>query len=193
MQTLRLPLSISSTFLSFWIARNLRCVRCLRAANARGPGSCLDRSDPAGVLLRANRRLSQLPGKPHDRFAVLSDPGRTSTPDHCGVSARPPLSQTRRLPQSSLFRGSITRLYGLLSTLEGAFSGRRPRLASGGGSGPAGRVSHPRGFDRDFLLLFGFLFPCVSSVSSVSVRFRAIPVSPGFGWRHAIKGGWREK
>lgn len=159
MRTLRLPLPVSSTSLSLRIPRTLRCVRCLRAAYRARPWVWFNRSDPSGILLRAGRRLSQLPGRPLVRFAVLSDPGRTSTPNPRGVSVWPPLSQSRRLPRSSLFRGSITRLYGLLSTLEDALSGRRPRLASGGGSGPAGRVSHPRGLDRDFLLLFRFLFP----------------------------------
>ena len=186
MQTPRLPLSFSSTSLSLWIARTPRCVRRLRAASRARPRVLFDRPDPAGGLLRADRRLSLLPGRPHDRFAALSDPGRTSTPDPCGVLARPPLSQTRRLPHSSTFRGSTTRLYGLLSTLEDAFSGHQPRLPSGGGSGPAGRLSHPRGLDTDFLMLSCFSFSCCLLSFLSLLQFSAIPVSPGFDWRQVI-------
>jgi hypothetical protein len=84
---------------------------------------------------------------------MLSDPGQTSTPDHNSASVWPPLSQARRLRQSSFLRGSITRLYGSLSTLEDAISGRQPRLAFGDWLDLAERVSNPWGLDRDFLLL----------------------------------------
>ena len=84
---------------------------------------------------------------------MLSDPGQTSTPDHNSASVWPPLSQARRLRQSSFLRGSITRLYGSLSTLEDAISGRQPRLAFGDWLDLAERVSNPWGLDKDFLLL----------------------------------------
>jgi len=96
------------------------------------------------LFLRGDRRLSQLPWRPRYRFAMLSDPGRTSTPDPCGASVLPPLSSQRRLPLSIKFRGSITRLHGSLPTLEDAISGRQPRLASGGWSILSGRVDSRR-------------------------------------------------
>jgi hypothetical protein len=51
-------------------------------------------------LCRGDKRLSQLPWRPHRRFALLSDPGRTSTPYQYGASVLPPLVLTRRLPHS---------------------------------------------------------------------------------------------
>jgi len=99
----------------------------------------------------------------------------------------PAIINTKASPIRS-FRGSFTRLHGSLSTLEGALSGHRPRLASGGRSRLAGRVSHPRGLDRDFPLLSGCLF--LFSFLFL-FRFSAFPVSPGFGWRHLIETGER--
>ena len=60
------------------------------------------RCGPIPALFRGDRRLSQLPWRPQYRSALLSDPGRTSTPDHCGVSAWPPLRETRRLHHCKL-------------------------------------------------------------------------------------------
>ena len=67
---------------------------------AHVPGSCSSRCDP---LRHLSRRQEALPASletpfPLFRFALLSDPGRTSTPDHCGVSVLSPLLSTRRLP-----------------------------------------------------------------------------------------------
>ena len=184
MVILRLPLSFSAPLFSTPDTSECSSLSLpSRRERTLGPGPCSVGLAPIRLLFRGNRRLSQLPGRPLDRFAVLSDPGRTSTPDHSGVSVWPPLSQPRRLPLSSFFRGSITRLYGSLPTLEDALSGRQPRLASGGRSGLPGRVLHPWGLDRDFLLLIHVF------VSLFLSLFQRLPVSPGFGWRHVIKSG----
>ena len=57
-------------------------------------------------------------GCPSCAFALLSpDPGRTSAPHPYGASVSPPLPIRRRLQRAIKFRGSITRLQHLLSTL----------------------------------------------------------------------------
>ena len=182
MKILRLPLSFSAPLFSATDSSGCSSSSLpSRRERTLDPGPCSAGWVPFRLLFRGNRRLSQLPERPLCRFALLSDPGRTSTPNHNGVSAWPPLTQPRRLPHSTFFRGSITRLFGSLPTLEDALSGRQPRLASGDGSGLAGRVSHPWGLDRDFLLLFHVF---VSLFLSLVQR---LPVSPGFGWRHAFE------
>lgn len=98
------------------------------------------RDGPFRFSDRGDRRLSQLPVRPLRDFALFSDPGWTFAPDHNGATVLPPLLRRRRLQRFSFFRGSITRLCRSLPTLEGALSGRQPRLASGCWSGFAGRV-----------------------------------------------------
>ena len=130
------------------------------------------------LLLRGDRRLSQLPRRPRCRFAVLSDPGRTSTPDLCGASVLPPLSSRRRLPLVLKFRGSITRLRGSLPTLEDAISGRQPRVASGGWSILSGRAGSRR--------VSPVAFSCSLSVSPFiccCLLASDFPAAQGFGWR----------
>jgi len=184
MEILRLPLFFSAPLLSTPDTSGCSSLSLLsRRERTLSPGPCSVGWVPFRLLFRGNRRLSQLPVSPRYRFAVLSDPGRTSTPNPYGASVWPPLSQPRRLPRSSFFRGSITRLYGSLPTLEDALSGRQPRLASGDGSGLSGRVFHPWGLDRDFLLLIHVF------VSLLLSLFQRLPVSPGFGWRHVIQRG----
>ena len=181
MRTLRLPLPISPPLFSA-VDTSDRSFPSLPThdEHARGPGPCSAGTDLSGLSFRGGRRLSQLPVSPPYRFAVLSDSGRTFAPNQGGASAWSPLSQARGLPQSTLFRSSITRLHGSLPTLEDAVSGRRPRLASGGGSSLAGQVSHLRGLDRDFPLLLRclyslFLFPFVS----VPSRLYGLWLAPG--------------
>ena len=57
---------------------------------------------PRGAALRAlYLRCAPVPSFPENpicRSALLSDLGRTSTPDHFGASVLPPLFLTRRLP-----------------------------------------------------------------------------------------------
>ena len=67
----------------------------------------------AGRLFRA----SQVPEESLCAYALLSDPGRTDSPGHTTLSARPPLCPRRRLPRLKFFRGSITRPLHSLSTL----------------------------------------------------------------------------
>jgi hypothetical protein len=184
MKILRLPLSFSAPLLSTpdtSDCSSLSLLSCRERTLSPGPWSV--GLAPVRLLFRGNSRLSQLPRRPLCRFAVLSDPGRTATPNQSSVLVWPPLSQPRRLPHSSFFRGSITRLYGSLPTLEDALSGRQPRLAFGDGSGLAERVFHPWGLDRDFLLLIHVF------VSLFLSLFQRLPVSLGFGWRHVIRSG----
>ena len=103
----------------------------------------LSRCDPFRLPVEETGGSPSFPGVPNRRSALLSDPGRTSTPNHIGVSVLPPLFQQRRLPHLP-FRGSITRLHDPLPTLEDAISGRRPRLASGGWSTLSGRIGYRR-------------------------------------------------
>lgn len=107
-----------------------------RREPAGSPGPCYAGLVHFRPLPQGDSRLSQLPERPPFRFAVLSDPGRTSMPNHSGTSVLPPLFQARRLPQSFPFRGSITRLYGSrrdyllivlgMPTLEDAISDANP-------------------------------------------------------------------
>ena len=104
------------------------------------PGSWSTGLILSGLLFRGDRRLSQLPRRPQCCFALLFDPGRTSTPDRCGASVLPPLRKPRRLPRSIFFRGSITPLCSSLPTLEGIISDCQPRLACGGWSDLSARA-----------------------------------------------------
>ena len=93
------------------------------------------------------RRQEVLPASRETLYCsapLPSDPGRTSAPDLNGASVLPAFFLQRRLHRYNPFRGSITRLRSSLPTLEGAVSGRQPRLASGCRSGFAGRVGSRR-------------------------------------------------
>lgn len=99
------------------------------------------------------RSGSQLPWRPQYCFALLFDPGRTSTPDHCGASVLPPLSQPRRLRRSSFFRGSFTRLCSSLPTLEGVISESPAKARFRWSVRPFRAGRYPPGLDRGFLML----------------------------------------
>jgi hypothetical protein len=91
------------------------------------------------------RKRWGLPGSWTDpcMYAALSDPGEISMPGHNGVSILPVPSLRRRLPRRRSFRGSITRLARLLSTLRGAgCPALHARLASGWWPAFAGQGSH---------------------------------------------------
>lgn len=165
MEMLRLPLPFSCAF-AFNSALDTS-VRFLFLANRRPKTRLrswilLSRGDPVPAFSRGDRRLSQLPWRPHCHFAVLFDPGRTSTPNHCGVSVLSPLSQARRLPRSSLFRGSFTRLCGSLPTLEGVISESPTKARFRWMVSPFQTGWLPPGLDRGFpMLVLSFLLPVV--------------------------------
>jgi hypothetical protein len=189
MEMLRLPLPLSCAFA---LNSALDTSVCFLFLGDQRPKACpqsrilVSRCDPLPALFRGDRRLSQLPWRPRCPFAVLFDPGRTSTPDPCSASVLPPLSQARRLPRSSLFRGSFTRLCGSLPTLEGVVSESPTKARFRWRVSPfrAGRL--PPGLDRGFLLLVLSTAPFGFIVSGLS----AVPASQGFGWRQVIRSGW---
>ena len=133
-------------------------------------------------VVRRDSRLSQLPWRPRYRFALLSDPGRTSTPYQNGVSMLSPLPSTRRLPQLCFFRDSITRLHGSLPTLEDAITGRQPRLASDGWLALVGRDGSRRVSIKTFSCSLRHAFLSVSGFSkqAPSPSFRALAGARGF-------------
>src|SRR5712691_5134622 len=63
---------------------------------------------PTPETLGRDDRISWVPGRPPCPHAPLSDPGRTSTPGHCGVSVLPSANTRRRQLPHLVFRGSIT-------------------------------------------------------------------------------------
>jgi hypothetical protein len=143
MVMLRLPLSFSCAF-AFRSALDPSVLFLFSSLGDRKfapePGSCSTGLIPSGLPFRGDRRLSQLPRRPQGCFALLFDPGRTSTPDRRGASVLPPLRKPRRLPRSIFFPGSITPLCSSLPTLEGIISDCQPRLACGGWSLLAARA-----------------------------------------------------
>ena len=166
MEMLRLPLPFSRAFALRSASDTPELLSLSWRSRAESSPAASDLGQPVRsvirpLFLRGDGRLSQLPWRPRYRFALLSDPGRTSTPDHCGVSVLPPLSSQRRLPLAIKFRGSITRLHGSLPTLEDAISGRQPRLASGGWSVLSRRVGSRR--------VSPVAFSCSLSVSPFSL------------------------
>ena len=171
MQRLRLPSFVSvarspspvDTLVDLAFLRLGRGKACATSKDFGKPGSSI----PV-LVSQGNGRLSHLPGKPQCCSAMLSDPGRTFTPDRLplwllfSALAWSPLLQTRRLHRSMNFRGSITRLCNSLSTLRAGISTDDARLASGGWSGLPGG-SKPAGFDlrvsiADSMFSFVFMF-----------------------------------
>ena len=186
MGALRLPPPISRAFA---LNSALDTSVCPASFADNGPDrpSSLDLGNPVWSLpgvVRGDGRPSQLPWRPHRRSALLSDPGGTLVPDRCGTSVLPPLSQTRRLPRSTLFRGSITRLHGSLSTLEGGPLRPPTKTRFVGGWSVLARRDGSRGVSIEafrcsfHLVPFGcvFCFPFFGSST--------IPASQGLGWRH---------
>ncbi len=82
----------------------------LRESEGPGLGVVLSGSPVAGLLSQGRFRFSQVPREPHCAFALLSDPGRTSTPSHCGASVLPPLTKRRRLRRRFISRLNHTAL-----------------------------------------------------------------------------------
>ena len=112
-----LPL-ISPHFVAF-VWRYLRFVPCSSPSAWDGKlwiNLELVAGTPAGNH-DGNGRVSQVPERPSCPYALFLDPGRTETPGHCGVSARPPPVSTTVAPAIRIFRGSIARHWDSLSTL----------------------------------------------------------------------------
>jgi hypothetical protein len=159
MEMLRLPLPVSCAFALNSALDTSACSLFLATGGrkpALDPGSWYAGMIRSGSF-RGDRRLSQLPWRPRCSFAVLFDPGRTSTPDHCGASVLPPLSQPRRLRRSSFFRGSFTRLCSSLPTLEGVISDSPAKARFRWWVRPCRAGRFPPGLDRGFQLLVSFL------------------------------------
>jgi len=185
MQMLRLPLPISCAF-ALGSALDSSVGFLFLATVDRKPahdlGSCSTGMIRSGSF-RGDRRFSQLPWTPQSCFAVLLDPGRTSTPDHRGASVLPPLSRTRRLPLYQTFEahshGFAVCCLRLKTPSLTPTKARFRWLVR-----PFRAGFFPQGFDRGFLglgsffSLFSFLFGFVGSST--------IPASQGFGWRHAF-------
>ena len=107
-----------------------------------------DLSHPVSVRESSSGHVegSQVPGEPQCVRALLSDPGGTPAPGHCGAFVLPRFPELTRLPRLRVFRGSITRPTRSLSTLRSAGSPRRhARLASGWWPAFARRGLHPPG------------------------------------------------
>ena len=156
MERLRLPLSFSCSFaLNSELNTPARFLFLNdREPKARPPSwNLLIRVVPFPALPRGDRRLSQLPSRPRCCSALLFDPGRTSTPNHCGVSVLSPLSQTRRLPLASFFRDSITELCNSLPTLEDVISDSPTKVRFRWWVKPFRTGCSPPGLDRGFLML----------------------------------------
>ena len=73
-----------------------------RESKAVGPGCLYADSPIVGSCAHGRIRFSQVPREPQCIFALLSDPGRSSTPSHCGVSVLPTLGVTTLAPTSNL-------------------------------------------------------------------------------------------
>ena len=74
-----------------------------RKSKAVGPGCLYADSPIVGSCAHGRIRFSQVPREPQCIFALLSDPGRSSTPSHCGVSVLPTLGVTTLAPTSNYF------------------------------------------------------------------------------------------
>ena len=124
---------------------------------------------------------------------MLSDPGRTSTPDHCGASVLSPLSQTRRLPLSSFFRGSFTRLCSSLPTLEGVISDSPTKARFRWWVRPFRTGRFPPGLDRGFLLLvLSFLLSVLCFCFEHHPRLSGLWLAPrDWKWVKRGTGDWK--
>jgi len=70
---------------------------------ARDLGSCYAGMIRSGFLSEETVGSPSFPGDPIHRYALLSDPGRTSMPYQNGTSVLPPQFVKRRLLQSDFF------------------------------------------------------------------------------------------
>jgi hypothetical protein len=88
---------------------------------------------PAGDWRAERDGISQVPREPPCAFALLSDPGRiVPTKPVQWVDVAPAAPTAKAPATATFFRGSITRLLHLLSTLRAAITDDDARLASGG-------------------------------------------------------------
>ena len=156
MRPLRLPLSLSP---SSWLSLG-DTLLCPAFSLAQITGSLSVRrgvrlpvSPCFWLFSEGERRISQVPREPLRPFALLSDPGRTSTPGPCGVSVLPSVERWRRLQRQTLFRDSITRLLDSPPTLRAAISGDDARVASGWRPAFSGRGLIPAGFRHGISVL----------------------------------------
>ena len=78
-------------------------------------------------------RFSQVPRVPFRAFALLSDPGRISTPSlfFCGASILPPLFSTTKAPTSSIISRLYHTAFAPLHTLRAAIADDYAMFASG--------------------------------------------------------------
>jgi hypothetical protein len=108
-------------FVSFvwrYLARPLVLFAPRRTSAPSRPGVVNPVSRPGSR--RGVGRISQVPGEPRLSVRhVQSTPAGLRAPDHCGVAARPLVSQKQGLPRG-VFRRSIAWLSDSLSTLRGA-------------------------------------------------------------------------
>ncbi|MBT5707696.1 MAG: hypothetical protein HOI66_15385 [Verrucomicrobia bacterium] len=182
MKTLRLPLFFSlPLLLGSDTSVDLSCSLLAMADSSSLALAFVRPGSATPAFLRGNRSLSQLPKRPFTASPCSPTPGSPAHLTFNGAWARPPHISTTKAPPNS-FRGSITRLYSSLPTLEGGLSAYQPRVASGDRSGPSGRGSHPLGLDRDFPLLpcfFHFhLFPSLWALAGATKRLE----SGRFSW-----------
>ena len=157
MRPLRLPLPFSPGSL----LSPGDTLRCPVLSLARHTGSIAARqgvvmpvSPKVWLFSEGERRISQVPREPLRPFALLSDPGRTSTPGGCGVSVLPSVKRLRRLQRQTLFRDSITRLLDSPHTLRAAISDDDAMVATGWLPAFSGRGSIPAGFLHGISVLF---------------------------------------
>ena len=99
-----------------------------------------------GSTMRRVDRVSWVPGGPPCTRALLSDPGGSATPGHCGAVPSPgPLAETR-LPRAWLLSGLHHTAHMLaVYASQGGLSLHHARLASGRWPGVTGRGWLPAG------------------------------------------------
>ena len=103
--------SLGGTAVRIWLVRYPRIQMQTTRTWSWSPGA------PAGIY-RGDDRISQVPGEPAALFARVLRPRRDRDVRPLSTSRRGPrLIHGEGYPRSSLFRGSIARLSGLLSTL----------------------------------------------------------------------------
>jgi len=173
MRPLRLPLSVSpSSLLS--PGDTLFCLALLLAPDTRSlpvrQGVLWPVSPTFWLFSEGERRISQVPREPLRPFALLSDPGRTSTPGICGPSVLPPLTRTRGLQRSTQFRDSITRLRDSPHTLRAAISDDDAMVASGWRPAFSGRDSIPAGFLHGISVFISLPFYLGEALRPLSCR-----------------------
>jgi len=165
---LRLPLFVSAPSLCRSVRDTSVPRLCSLTTDRGGVGRC---SGPwfTGVALSGYNLPGTQEALPASRetlycSALLSDPGRTSTPDHDGASVLPTSCLKRGLLHCKLFRGSMTRLCSSLPTLEGAISGAsQGSLPAAGQALPSGLV--PAGSQLRLSVHSFVIFPFLLNLS----------------------------